>query len=103
MTRSGMVAILTDWANLKDVSEQMMSASLGIIDPHSFSESLRKARDGMVVPTITLLRILSLESWLRTLQKEQVLGGHASTFDQTASSARSEKTLNQSLSGEEFS
>jgi asparagine synthase (glutamine-hydrolysing) len=103
VTRSGMVAILTDWANLKDVSEQMMSASLGIIDPHSFSESLRKARDGMVVPTITLLRILSLESWLRTLQKEQVLGGHASTFDQTASSARSEKTLNQSLSGEEFS
>jgi asparagine synthase (glutamine-hydrolysing) len=103
VTRSAMVAILKDWANLKDVSEQMVSASLGIIDPHSFSEILQKARDGMVVPTITLMRTLSLESWLRTLQKEQVLGGHASTFSRTASSAPSEKTLNQSIAGEEFS
>ena len=103
VTRSAMAGILADWANLMDGSEQMVSASLGIIDAPSFSESLRKARDGMVVPTITLMRTLSLESWLRTLQKKQVLGGHASTFDRTASSATSEKTLNQSLAGEEFS
>jgi len=80
-----------------------VSASLGIIDAPSFSESLRKARDGMVVPTITLMRTLSLESWLRKHQKQQGLEGHSSTFGRLTSLTISENTLNQSFAGEEFS
>jgi asparagine synthase (glutamine-hydrolysing) len=103
VARSAMITILRDWSNLKDVGEQMLSASLGIIDPYSFSESLQKARHGMVVPTVTLMRTLSLELWLRTLQKQQALGVTRRHSTEPLRPHPPEKVLNQSLAGEEFS
>jgi asparagine synthase (glutamine-hydrolysing) len=43
----------------------MITASLGIIDPDSFSRVLKQASEGKEIPVVPLLRTLMVESWLQ--------------------------------------
>jgi asparagine synthase (glutamine-hydrolysing) len=67
VTRSPMVAILNDPAHFTGMTENMLSNSLGIVDPERILEALQKVRRGEEVPIITLRRTLWLEDWLKDL------------------------------------
>jgi asparagine synthase (glutamine-hydrolysing) len=73
VTRSPRVAISNNWAELKEISEDMVCHSLGIVDSVAFLEALEKARIGDDVPLVPLLRTLTIEYWLRSLKTKQIL------------------------------
>ncbi len=66
--RSPMVAISNDWAHFAEMTQNMLSSSLGIVDPERISEALQKVRRGEEVPMVTLRRTLFLEGWLKDLR-----------------------------------
>jgi asparagine synthase (glutamine-hydrolysing) len=66
--RSPMVAISNDWAHFAEMTQNMLSSWLGIVDPERISEALQKVRRGEEVPIITLHRTLFLEGWLKDLR-----------------------------------
>ena len=68
VVRSPMVAISNDWAQFAEMTQNMLSGSLGIVDPERISEALQKVRRGEEVPMITLRRTLCLEGWLKDLR-----------------------------------
>jgi asparagine synthase (glutamine-hydrolysing) len=67
VARSPMVAISNDWAHFAEMTQNMLSSSLGIVRSESIREALQKVRRGEEVPMITLKRTLFLESWLKDL------------------------------------
>jgi asparagine synthase (glutamine-hydrolysing) len=67
VARSPMVAISNDWVHFAEMTQNMLSSSLGIVDPERISEALQKVRRGEEVPIVTLMRTLSLEGWLKDL------------------------------------
>ncbi len=68
VVRSPMVAIANDWAHFAEMTQNMLSNSLGIVDPDRISEALQKVRRGEEVPMIALRRTLFLEGWLKDLR-----------------------------------
>ena len=68
VSRSPMVAISNDWAHFAEMTQNMLSSSLGIMDPERISEALQKVRRGEEVPMITLRRTFRLEGWLKDLR-----------------------------------
>jgi asparagine synthase (glutamine-hydrolysing) len=71
VVRSPVAAIANEWEVLDRLSQQMVSASLGIVNARAFREALEQARQGKEVPMIPLLRTLGLEVWLRALSRRQ--------------------------------
>jgi len=69
MVRSAMVTISNDWARFAEMTQNMLSSSLGIVDPERISEALRMVRRGEEVPMVTLRRTLFLEAWLKDIRK----------------------------------
>jgi asparagine synthase (glutamine-hydrolysing) len=68
VARSPMVAISNDWTHFRAMTQNMLSSSLGIVDPERISEALQKVRRGEEIPMITLKRTLCLEGWLKDLR-----------------------------------
>jgi asparagine synthase (glutamine-hydrolysing) len=68
VARSPMVAISNDWAHFAGMTQNMLSSSLGIVDPERILEALQKVRRGEETPVITLRRTLCLEEWLKDLR-----------------------------------
>jgi asparagine synthase (glutamine-hydrolysing) len=68
VARSPMVAISNDWAHFAEMTQNMLSNSLRIVDSERISEVLQKARRGEEVPMVTLRRTLCLEGWLKDLR-----------------------------------
>jgi len=68
VSRSPMVAISNHWAHFAEMTQNMLSSSLGIIDPERISETLQKVRRGEEVRMVTLRRTLFLEGWLKDLR-----------------------------------
>jgi len=73
VARGPRAAIAAESASLVEISRQMISDSLGFIDSKDFSEALLKVRRGMEVPTVTVMRTLGVEFWLRNLRDHEVL------------------------------
>jgi asparagine synthase (glutamine-hydrolysing) len=73
VSRSPMAAISRNWASLTDTCSQMISTDIGIIDAKAFREVLLKARRGEQVPVVTMMRTLTVESWLKNLQRMKPL------------------------------
>ncbi len=80
VARAPMAAISTEWANLAEMNQHTMSISLGIVDPNGFSDALQKARRGMEVPVVTLMRTLVIEVWLMCLRNRGLLNGPTPTI-----------------------
>jgi asparagine synthase (glutamine-hydrolysing) len=59
-------AIQEDRVSLLDLSQRMITDSLGIVNAGSFSKALKQAHLGLEVPIIPLMRTLTLEYWIRT-------------------------------------
>ena len=73
VARSPMVAISNDWAHFAEMTQNMLSSSLGIVDSERISEALQKVRRGEEVPMVTLRRTLFLEGWLKDLRALGIL------------------------------
>jgi len=91
------------WVNLVDVSEHIVCASLGIIDPNRYCETLQKGGGGKEISIDSLSRTLTLESWLRHLTIQRVLTTSMAANRRTYSrhSERSEEPFRAPLSAEE--
>jgi asparagine synthase (glutamine-hydrolysing) len=84
IARAPTAAISAQWADAIELTQQMVSGSLGIVIPEQFVAALEKARVGREIPMIPLLRTIALELWLRNMFRERRL---KITEDQTPSVA----------------
>lgn len=73
VARGPRAAICNELSGLAEISEHMISTSLGIVDPKKFAESLSKARYSQEVPVVALIRTLFVESWLTNLSERGLL------------------------------
>jgi asparagine synthase (glutamine-hydrolysing) len=73
VVRSPMVAISNNWIHFAEMTQNMFSSSLGIVDSEIVSEALQKVRHGEEVPMIKLMRTLSLDGWLRDLHALRIV------------------------------
>jgi asparagine synthase (glutamine-hydrolysing) len=70
VARGPMAALSINWAALNQLSEHMVSASLGIVNSGAFRNVLGRARAGMELSAIPILRTLEIEYWLRHLREQ---------------------------------
>jgi asparagine synthase (glutamine-hydrolysing) len=75
LSRPPLTGLSTEGAEMS--GGQAHSASLGIISPRDFSETLERARRGQEASTAVLIRALRLEFWLRHLARHRLLGNRA--------------------------
>jgi asparagine synthase (glutamine-hydrolysing) len=73
ITRTPIRAISEEWSDLVEMSQRMVSSSLGIVDPDRLVRALRTGREGQEIPIVSLLRTLQLEFWLRHLGDWRVI------------------------------
>jgi len=79
-----MAAISAEWDSLNEMSQQMISTSLGIVDAKLFCEAIQSAHDGKEVRIVTVMRTLGIESWIRTIRNEGILVPHPSSVVDTS-------------------
>ena len=70
VARRVMTSVSENYECLVDLSREMVSTSLGIIDPQAFREALQKIRYGQDLSMVALLRMLDIEFWLRGLSQQ---------------------------------
>lgn len=68
VARAPLLRISTDWAHWVEMTQNMVSSSLGIVDAERISEFLQQARRGQEVPIVILNRTIWIEQWLRNLR-----------------------------------
>jgi asparagine synthase (glutamine-hydrolysing) len=66
--RAQTIAVSSEWAHLTEMTENMVSSSLGMVDSQRFSEALQKVQRGEDVAMVSLMRTIFLEGWLRNLR-----------------------------------
>jgi asparagine synthase (glutamine-hydrolysing) len=67
VVRSSMTAISAEYKDLVELSQNMHSSSLGIVDAAGFHEALQKIRRSEDVPILSLTRTIGIEIWLQKL------------------------------------
>lgn len=65
-------AFAREWPVLHDLFSDSRAAAHGIIDRDTFLGALTRARYGINIDTPSLLRIISIECWLRTLEQRRL-------------------------------
>jgi asparagine synthase (glutamine-hydrolysing) len=65
--RQTFVQVSEQFDALLETLDPMILASLGIVDPAAFRRELEKARVGLEILPIALLRTIGMEAWLRNL------------------------------------
>jgi len=88
VVRAPMLAFSTAWPSLIDLSQQMLSSSLGIVDQKCFSEVLQRAYLGAEVSIVGLLRTIAMESWLRNQRDWNALKPSEPQTDKSISRTR---------------
>jgi asparagine synthase (glutamine-hydrolysing) len=73
VTRGPRAAISAEWVRLTEMTRDMVSSSLGIVDASGFSVALQRARDGHEARIVLLLRTIYAELWLQHLAKHEDL------------------------------
>lgn len=68
VARSPIVAISTEWSHFLEITQNMVSSSLGIVDSQRLVAALQTARRGEEIPTVPLFRATYVEGWLRDLR-----------------------------------
>jgi hypothetical protein len=54
---------------LIQMSQQMISARIGLVDPSAFQRAIQSVCRGEEIPLVTMLRTIQIEAWLRHLQE----------------------------------
>ena len=73
--RSSLVTISAQWNCFVEMTQHLLTVSIGIVDQTKFSEAMYRARNGQEVALIPLMRTLGLELWLRNLEARSTLSG----------------------------
>jgi asparagine synthase (glutamine-hydrolysing) len=73
VVRAPMVEIARNWAHFVEMTENMLSSSVGIVDRERISDALRKVRRGEEIPMVTLRRTLCVEGWLKDLRALEIV------------------------------
>ena len=68
VARAPRAAMSANWARFAEMSQNMVAASLGVLDANAFSEAMKKVPSGQQVATVTVMRTLGIELWLRSLR-----------------------------------
>jgi asparagine synthase (glutamine-hydrolysing) len=68
VARAPMLAISNNLTHFAELTQNMLSGALGIVDPERVSEVIAKVRQGHEVPIVALKRTFLLEGWLRDLR-----------------------------------
>jgi asparagine synthase (glutamine-hydrolysing) len=68
VARSPLLEISRDWTHFTEMTQEMLSGSLGIVVPERISEVLKRARGGEEIPMVKLMRTIWIEGWLRDLR-----------------------------------
>jgi asparagine synthase (glutamine-hydrolysing) len=71
--RGPLSALSMNASVLTHLTNNMLGASLGIINPAAFAEALLKGRRGQEIPVIGVFRTLTLEYWLRHLAERHLI------------------------------
>jgi asparagine synthase (glutamine-hydrolysing) len=66
--RTPLLRISREWPRFVEMTQHMVSSSLGIVDPKRISAVLQKARRCEEVPMVSFMRTIFLEEWLRNLR-----------------------------------
>lgn len=75
VVRGAMLSLSTDLQTRGRMTSQMLSASLGIVDQKAFAAALQKAGEGSQVSTVTVIRTLTMELWLRHFEQFTLVRG----------------------------
>jgi asparagine synthase (glutamine-hydrolysing) len=75
IARGPVADISANWTRFADSTQHMISRSLGIVEAERFLEAFQIARRGKEVPVVTLMRTLSIETWLRSLRGHGICDG----------------------------
>jgi len=67
VVRAPLLAISKDWPKLVEMTQHMVTSSLGIVDPECLLAALQEARHGEEMFALRLTRTIYMESWLRNL------------------------------------
>ncbi|MCI0720487.1 MAG: asparagine synthase-related protein, partial [Acidobacteria bacterium] len=73
VARAPLAALSKEYECLIEMSQHMVSGSLGVVDTAAFSKALQLARQGQEIPTVTLMRTLGVELWLRNVKNRKLL------------------------------
>ena len=68
IVRTPLVTIANEWTSLAETTQDMVSSSLGIVDSELLLAALEKGRRGEEIPTVALMRTISVEKWLKSLR-----------------------------------
>jgi asparagine synthase (glutamine-hydrolysing) len=68
VVKSPLVSIAKQESRLVELSQNMLTADLGIIDRETFRQAVRGARSGREIRTVPLSRTLEVESWLQNIR-----------------------------------
>jgi asparagine synthase (glutamine-hydrolysing) len=71
--REPLAAIAAQSARLREITKEMITGSLAIVDPRIFAATLDEVRSGGAVPLPSLLRTFGIERWLRNAAHWNVL------------------------------
>jgi hypothetical protein len=67
--------ISAQWDNLNKAGDQLVCGALGIVESESILDAIQGVVRETEAPTLTLMRALTMESWLRAALKGGVLNG----------------------------
>jgi asparagine synthase (glutamine-hydrolysing) len=68
-SRAPLVHISKDWASLVEMTQHMVTSSLGVVDPRCFLDALQRARRGEETAIVPLIRTIWIEDWLSSLRR----------------------------------
>lgn len=88
VVRAPRIAISQEWGALLEMTQDMLTDSLGIVDSGSILQALQETRNGHEVDLIKLMRTLGIERWLRNLNTRGVLR-HAGCTERPSNSFQS--------------
>jgi asparagine synthase (glutamine-hydrolysing) len=73
LTRGPMLALSARIPEFVEMTRDMVSGSLGIVNPPAFAYALQKIKTNLEFPIAAILRTLRLESWLRQLKDRDLI------------------------------
>jgi asparagine synthase (glutamine-hydrolysing) len=75
LIRRPIVEIAKHWAGQGEAARQMHCLSLGVIDEQRFAEEVLNAANGQSTHVVALLRLFSVEAWLKQMKASGVWSG----------------------------
>ena len=69
VSRRPLAEISARWTELANTNSETVCASLGIVDERQLRQEILKAEHGLTIHSVTLVRLLSIERWLRGLRE----------------------------------